>query len=432
MGTPPRPPSPPDPPLLEAFPRLPALFGRIEQSLAAQGTVGLLTLTVLQRKPLDPASGWPAYDAMIREVSRFLASHGRRDLRRGDALFEAGVSGNAFVLLREPPRGGGPLRPADLARVRARLDRVLSSHLHEKLPREILEAFACHVGGAVVERREGVPLERVVYRALEEAFANALQENDREARRRLLDLRKILDLGSLHSVYQPVVDLDSSQVLGFEALTRVAPARFETVHALFGTARDNDALWPLERLCRKKALEGAPRLRDDQLLFLNADPNSVHDPQLVGGAFLEQVTEAGLRPDQVVFEITEQSAVRDFASFRRTLLELRALGFGLAMDDVGSAYSGLHSIVEIAPDYIKADTSLVRDVHANPLKRELISTIRRFADQTGIRLIAEGVERPEELEALRDAGVRWAQGYLFGHPSRAPGDAACETTRRRH
>ncbi len=431
MGTPPRPPSPPAAPLGEAFPRLPALFGRIEQSLAAQGTVGLLTLTVLQRKPLDAASGWPAYDAMIREVSRFLASHGKGNLRRGDTLFETGMSGNAFVLLREPPRGGGALRPADLARVRARLDRALSSHLRETLPREILEGFGCYVGGAVLERREGVPVERAVYRALEQAFASALQEKDREARRRLLDLRKILDLGLLHSVYQPVVDLDSGHVLGFEALTRVAPARFETIHALFRTAHENDALWPLERLCRRKALEGAPRLRDDQFLFLNADPNSVHDPQLVGRAFLEQVAAAGLRPHQVVFEITEQSAVRDFASFRRTLLRLRALGFGLAMDDVGSAYSGLHSIVEIAPDYIKADTSLVRDVHANPLKRELISTIRRFADQTGIRLIAEGVERPEELEVLRDAGVRWAQGYLFARPSRAPADPACEAARRR-
>lgn len=420
MGKPPGLAPPPPSIAGETLPRLPVLFGRIAEALGRHEAVGLLSLTVLQRKPLGTIDAWPAYEAMIREVSSFLLSYGARYLRHGDSLFEAGTSGNAFVLLLEPPRRGGRPGPADLGRVRARIERALSAHLVQSLPREVLEGFGCYVGGVVLACREGIPLERALYRALEEAFASALREKDLESRRRLLQLNKVLELGLLKAVYQPVVDVGTGEVVGFEALSRVSRGRFETIQALFRTAQDHDALWRLERLCRRKALEGAPRLREDQILFLNADPNSVDDPQLLARGFLEQVAQAGLRPDQLVFELTEQSAVRDFASFRRTLLRLRSLGFRLALDDVGSAYSGLHSIAEIAPDYIKADMSLVRDVHQNSLKRELIATIRRFADQTGIQLIAEGVERAEELEALREVGVRWAQGYLFAPPAPRP------------
>ena len=76
--------------------------------------------------------------------------------------------------------------------------------------------------------------------------------------------------------------------------------------------------------------------------------------------------------------------------------------------------------VKIDPDYIKVDMTLVRDIHTNAIKKELIATIYRFAESTGITLIAEGVEKREELDALRDAGVRFAQGYLFARPESPP------------
>jgi len=86
------------------------------------------------------------------------------------------------------------------------------------------------------------------------------------------------------------------------------------------------------------------------------------------------------------------------------------------MDDVGSGYSGLQAIAEIAPDFIKADMHLVRGLHASSIKRELIDTMQRFSESTGITLVAEGVESTEELNALVSIGVRCAQGYLFARP----------------
>ena len=89
------------------------------------------------------------------------------------------------------------------------------------------------------------------------------------------------------------------------------------------------------------------------------------------------------------------------------------------MDDVGSGYAGLQAIAEITPDFIKADMQLVRGLHASSIKRELIDTMQRFSESTGITLVAEGVESSEELAALVEVGVRCAQGYLFARPGRA-------------
>ena len=139
-----------------------------------------------------------------------------------------------------------------------------------------------------------------------------------------------------------------------------------------------------------------------------------------GEIFLKQLSEVGLRPEQVVLELTEHAAVTDFAALREMLERYREIGFRLALDDVGSGYAGLHAIAEIGPDYLKVDMALVRNMHEHPIKRELIETIRRFTERTNSILVAEGVERLEELESLAKAGVRYAQGFLFAHPAALP------------
>src|SRR5262249_56894642 len=117
----------------------------------------------------------------------------------------------------------------------------------------------------------------------------------------------VLHLGLVNSVYQPVVDVVEHRVIGFEALTRVGSGRFENIELLFKTAEANDALWALERLCRRKALEDLPALGAGQLLFLNVEPDSIHDPHLGGPQFLDGLAAAGLSPRQVVLELTQHS-----------------------------------------------------------------------------------------------------------------------------
>jgi EAL domain-containing protein (putative c-di-GMP-specific phosphodiesterase class I) len=402
------------------LPQLDDVLASVGDQLAGRGEIGLLSVTVLQRRNVAQGAGWQAYDALVYEIGTFLKDYHRQRMRREDRLFEPSMRGNTFAVLLEPPRDGRPLDPGDIARVRLRLKRGLKVHLARRLPKEVGESFGCYVGAAVMRHEPNVRFERVVHRALEESFADALREKEREGRRHAVQLARVLHLGLVKSVYQPVVDIVERRVLGYEALTRVGSGRFETIEMLFKAAEANDALWSLERLCRSKAIEGLPPLAPGQLLFINIEPDSIHDPHLTGPEFLDLLASKGLTPSEVVLEMTEHTAIRDFVSFRLTLERFRRLGFRLAMDDVGSGYAGLQSIAEIGPDFIKADMQLVRGLHASPIKRELIDTIRRFSDSTGITLVAEGVESPEELDALVEVGVRCAQGFLFARPGAPP------------
>ncbi len=416
----------PAPPGGGALPPIGAMTDRIAHELALKGTLGLISVSVLQQPGAGDGASWSAYEDTLREITEYLSGHVRGRLRNSDGLFSPGANGNGFAVLLDRPRSGRTVDAADVSRVRARLRRSLRAHLAARMPHGAAQGLGCFVGGALLRPRPDVPIERLVHRALEEAFADALRDREREDRRNVASLNRVLELGDVRAVYQPIVDIVERRVLGLEALARFPRARAVGPETMFRVAQERDALWRLERLCRRRAVEGLPALRPGQLLFLNVEPDGLADPELLQDGFLGLLARAGLTPREVVFEVTERSAMRDFDAVRRTLDAFRARGFRLAMDDVGSGYAGLRAIAELAPDFLKIDMALVRDLDRHPIKRELVATIRRFADSTAITLVAEGVETAEELESLLASGVRCAQGYLFARPAPRPELSAWE------
>jgi EAL domain-containing protein (putative c-di-GMP-specific phosphodiesterase class I) len=394
----------------------------IEALLASKGELGVLSITVLQREGGNFEEAWDDYEAVLREISHFLTRYAERKMRHSDVLLDPIIAGNTFLIFFDRPRDDRPLDSADLVRIRHRLKRTIDAHLARALSHAAVERFGVYVGGALLSHDDQIDCKRLVYRSLEEAFADALRQKRAETRRCAVYLKRILTSGSLRTVFQPLIDLRNRKVLGYEALTRVAPHQFQTPDLLFKAAHENGNLWSLEQLSRRRALESVPPMDPGMLLFMNIEPDSIHDPDLFSDRFLEQVKQAGLSPDRIVLEMTEHVAVKDFGVLREMLTRLKKVGFRLAMDDVGSGYSGLQAISEVNPDYLKIDMGLVRDLHINPIKRELIATIRRFTDTTGSVMIAEGVERPEELQELVSIGVPCAQGYLFGKPSAELGE----------
>ena len=411
----------PDSPVVrDELPALGLQLEQIESYLASDGQIGMLSVTLLGQGEGDTDDAWNHYQTILDEISTFLPEFSRRALRRSDRLLEPVISGNSFVVLLTPPRDDRSFNRTDLASVRNRLLRDLNGHLSRTMPRPALERFQAYVGASLVRHDSSIDGRLIIYRGVEEAIADAMQQREREERQRNVYLRRILRGGQVRAVYQPIVDLVERRVIGYEALTRLKREGFRSPDQLFRVAHESGALWTLERLCRQRALETLPPLEEDQLLFLNIEPDSMFDPQLRDAAFLRQMKDAGLAPRRVVLEVTEHAAVRDFASLRRVLEEIRAMGFRLAMDDVGSGYAGLQSIAEIRPDFLKIDMSLVRDLHLNAIKRELITTIRRFSEKTGIAIVAEGVESEAELASLANVGVRCAQGFLFAEPDCPP------------
>lgn len=224
--------------------------------------------------------------------------------------------------------------------------------------------------------------------------------------------------GYLRMAYQPIMNVKSGKIFGFEALARVIQTDvFKNILDLLTFAEKVGHLYPLETLCRRLGITSAGAvLGEDEILFLNISPEVLNDPEFARGQTRKMLASCGLRPSNVVLEITERSSITDFDVFRKALTYYRNQGFRIALDDVGAGYSSLQAVAEVHPDFLKIDRSLISGVNHNPIKFALIETFVAFSKRIGCQIIAEGVETLEEYETVNQLGVDFIQGYFVGIP----------------
>ncbi|XPV77161.1 MAG: GGDEF domain-containing protein [Desulfovibrio sp.] len=229
---------------------------------------------------------------------------------------------------------------------------------------------------------------------------------------------EILETRSIRSVYQPLYSLKDGGIMGWEALSRgPTGSLLQSPLSLFDIAEHLGQVFSLEQVCRHKAITSVGPMGSDQKLFLNIHPRTVVDPKFSSGRTLEMLGQSGLTPENIVFEITERHDIKDFSNFYKTLDHYRKQGFQVAIDDVGTGYSGLLSIAELRPDYMKIDRSLVQDVHRDPVKKALLETFTVFSNKIGSKIIAEGIEQREDVRVLMEIGVHYGQGYYLNRPA---------------
>ncbi len=292
--------------------------------------------------------------------------------------------------------------------------------IKESLKQEMLkitgEPLEIHVGYAVLNSLSG-NLESQFYNAVREAKGIAKGSIDLHTVRLLSEFRNLLDRSLFKVVYQPIISLRWGSILGWEALTRgPTDSYFRNPDIIFSFAEEVGLLFPLEKVYRQIAFNRLGEIGPDQKIFINIHPRTISDPNFVRGETMKLIKEAGLKPINIVFEITERHSIHDFSSFNKTLEHYRNQGFLVAVDDAGSGFSCLQSIAEIRPDFIKIDMSLIRGIHTNAVKRSLMETFVIFAEKIGSTVIAEGIEEEEELETLANLGVHYGQGYYLGYP----------------
>ncbi|RSK26507.1 EAL domain-containing protein [Bacillus sp. HMF5848] len=232
------------------------------------------------------------------------------------------------------------------------------------------------------------------------------------------ELSHLLNTKNILSIFQPIISLKTAEPFAFEALSRgpvTSPLHYPS--ALFSTAERCNQLYTLEKVCREKAIETAQSFLNNKVLFLNISSQVIHDPSFTPGHTVKLLNEFNIQPHQVVFEITERSAIEDFTAFREVLHHYRAQGFQVAIDDAGAGYSSLQAISELTPEYIKVDRSLICDVHKNEIKLGILEAFVTFAKRMNSKVIAEGIETIEELEVVLQLGIEYGQGYLFAYPN---------------
>lgn len=236
-------------------------------------------------------------------------------------------------------------------------------------------------------------------------------------------LLSLLEEGRLTSHFQPIVYAsDRTRVYAHEALLRGVKADGSLVSPgqLFEAARGAGVLFQLDLAARRSAITNAERQGLETALFVNFAPTAIYDPRNCLRSTVAAIDAAGLKRENVVFEIVETERAHDPAHLRNILDYYRGAGFRIALDDVGAGYSSLNLIHLLKPDILKLDMELVRDVHRDPYKARIAANLLNVATSLGIDALAEGIEVEEELEWVRDHGATFAQGYLIARPQAAP------------
>ncbi|MFO0833967.1 MAG: GGDEF domain-containing protein [Phycisphaerales bacterium] len=226
-----------------------------------------------------------------------------------------------------------------------------------------------------------------------------------------------INVGNTTAAFQPIVDVTMGTIAGYEALTRPGPGNpFGNPGQLFDWAEQNNVLWETEGVTRGVSIEAATQWPAGVQLFLNNSPQVFADPRFAD-ALLESVRRTpGLTPSRIVLEITERSDQQHVDGLELQLRKLREAGFQIAIDDVGAGTSGLNRIMALRPDWLKIDRELVEGIDQDRVKQNLMRFFVHFARLSGVRLIAEGIERREELVTLIELGVTYAQGFYLGKP----------------
>lgn len=223
-------------------------------------------------------------------------------------------------------------------------------------------------------------------------------------------IQRIIESEAITVALQPVIDLTSHEWFAAEALARFTDG--SSPATVFPMAEEVGRAADLELLALGRALEALSVLPEGVALSINASPLCILDPR-----FAEVMSEHRGHLWRVILEITEHSAVASYPEVEAVLGPLRQSGLRLAVDDTGAGYASFHHILNLRPDIIKLDRSLISDIDRDKARRSFITAIMLLALDLGAAVTAEGIERPEELDALTTLGVDHAQGYLICRPS---------------
>ena len=231
----------------------------------------------------------------------------------------------------------------------------------------------------------------------------------------LASLHRRLDraLEGLWMAYQPIVEFSKSRPLAYEALLRTTTPEVKGPPDVLELAEKTGRLFDLGRAIRRSVANELPMLAEGVDVFVNLHPADLKDPELYEGS-----SPLAAFARRVVLEITERASVTHDDALTRHIEALRALGYRVAVDDLGAGYAGLTTLARVQPEFVKLDGSLVRDIDTSGVNQLIVAAVVDLAKRMGLRVIAECIETGPELATLCDLGVDLMQGYYFAKPGK--------------
>jgi EAL domain-containing protein (putative c-di-GMP-specific phosphodiesterase class I) len=390
---------------------------QISASLREAGAIGVILVDAGSLECLERRYGVQAYRSARQKLCDLVRESCEELIHEADRIATCSGEGSAdqvVVLLFRPWQGSNFYRD-DLPRIAERVAERLAEQGSRCVYPYLRESPLLPVGHGFSLFNPGLREVRQVREAIQRARADAdlnARIDGRTRSRRFTDLLLSEDVTIL---YEPIMNVTTREIRGYEGLARGPwDSELHSPNALFGMAEETGLLFELDCLCRRLALRGARGLQPGKLLFLNCLPTAIHDPGFRGDVLRRTLEDLRLRPSDVVFEISERESIHNFDIFREARDYYAELGFKIALDDTGVAYGSLEAVMELSPDFIKVDQSLVRGIDTDPPRQELLRALNAVAGKLKAEIIAEGIETSEELATIQTLGIPYGQGYLFG------------------
>jgi EAL domain-containing protein (putative c-di-GMP-specific phosphodiesterase class I) len=213
--------------------------------------------------------------------------------------------------------------------------------------------------------------------------------------------------------FQPIIGWAERRVFGYEALLRSDEPLMKNPAEMLDAAERLGRLHELGRTVRASVAADAPKAPEEAKLFVNLHSADLNDEELYSAqAPLSRIA------TRVVLEVTERASLYGVKNLAASVAKLKALGFQIAIDDLGAGYAGLTSFTQLEPEVAKLDMSLVRGVDSDVRRQSIVRSMKKLCDELGILVVAEGVETVPERNTLAELGCDLLQGYLFAKPGR--------------
>lgn len=234
-------------------------------------------------------------------------------------------------------------------------------------------------------------------------------------------LDEVLQQRQLSALFQPIICMQSGTIFGYEGLIRgPSDTALHSPFNLFKVARGANRSVELERLCCNIVIERFMQQNLPGKLFLNLSPETLLHYKARGEYAFELMQALGITPDRVIIELTESHPTYDYEQLRDAVARCRRMGFQIAIDDLGEGFSSLRLWSEVRPDYVKIDMHFIQGIHLDPVKRQFVRSIQEIAQNSGSKVIAEGIETEEEFTVMCDLGIAYGQGYHIARPHAQP------------
>jgi EAL domain-containing protein (putative c-di-GMP-specific phosphodiesterase class I) len=389
----------------------------LEKVLLENQYLACITAQVAHLQKIEYLYGSDLYNKMLSRITTLLKNLKSNEFREDDIFVVDLVELDTFVIFLSAPRDKKTQLLDHLEAIAERVRINVKQEVFNMFYPYLKEYCQPSIGYALIIKNPMINNLRLIMQLITSSRQMGIFLSHKREYLSKYQLQKIIIEQKIYTVFQPIVEMETLEIIGHEALSRgPIGSEFDSPLLLFTFAQECGLSFELDRLCRKKAFESVRNLKTDKKIFVNTLTMTIHDPEFRGAYLDELLKDLRIKPENVIFEVSEKLAIDNYDMFRSALKDYNDIGIVHASDDIGTGHSDLERIMELKPGFMKIDLSFVKDIDRSYIKQEIVKAMVQLAASINSIIIAEGVETRAEYEKLKELKVPYGQGYFFAKP----------------